>query len=168
MDYQLPPTLEDVLRMMNDLPAMECALDNSCKDKRGYLPGHFDTLRDARLIAQVISEGVVHEDQPWKRAAEGVVFAGYEGGNDRCAIGDGGKSVGAWQVGGLSKDVACDPRREFSIWLSAVKRSEQACADRPENERLAALASGSCDRGLSLVRRRENYAVQLVKKVQDS
>lgn len=168
MDYQLPPTLEDVLRIMSELPAMECALDQSCKDSRGYGPGHFDSLRDAHLVAQAISDGVVHEEQPWKRAAEGVVFAAYESGNDRCAIGDGGKSVGAFQMGGLSRNVACDPRREFPLWLGAVKRSEQACVDNQESERLAALASGSCNRGRQKVRNRENYAIQLVKKVQDS
>ena len=168
MDYQLPPTTDDVLRMMSELPAMECALDNSCKDPRGYSSGHFDTLRDAHLVAKAISDGVVNEEEPWKRAAEGVVFAGYESGNDRCAIGDGGRSYGVWQVQGLSKDVACDPSREFSMWLSAVKRSETLCVDNAENERLARLASGSCDRGRRKVRNRENFAIQLVKKVQDS
>jgi hypothetical protein len=168
MNYQLPPTTEDVLRMMSELPAYECVLDNTCKDEKQYVSGHFDTLRDARLIAKVISNGVVQEDDSWKRAAEAVVFAAYESGNDRCTVGDGGRSYGAWQVQGLSKDVACDPAREFPLWLSAVKRSESLCVDNPESERLAALASGSCDRGRRKVRGRENFAIELARKVQES
>ena len=156
------PTVDDVLAMMSRVPN-ECELFHSCpKDAKGAalwgLP-NYERLNDAREIAEAIVAGVRVESDPWRRAALGVVYAAFESNNRRCAEGDGGKSWGAWQQQGLSRDTACTPMRAFPMWLAMVKQSESACGD------LALVASGSCDRGRDKVRRRNLLASGLLGTV---
>lgn len=151
------PSPDDVLAMMRQLPN-ECALYKQCPDG---LAG-FDLVHDAREIAEAIADGVKGEVDPWGRAALGAVYSSDESANQRCRVGDGGQSVGAWQMKGLSKDAACTPAREFPLWLAAVRRSEAACAHNAPDERLAALASGSCDHGRQKVRFRAVLARKIL------
>jgi hypothetical protein len=146
-----PPTQADVLAMAARLPDVECAAP--CV---GMHRGAFARKRDASEIAQAIADGVAREDEPWRRAAQAVVYAAYEGGMRACPrAGDSGRSHGAWQLWGVAPEVACVPGLALPVWLGIVHASERDCAGLPEPVRLAELASGSCLRGQALVRRRD-------------
>lgn len=58
--------------------------------------------------------------------------------------GDGGRACGLWQL-----QAACGTRREQAAEaLRKARQSMRACRARPFRDRLAAYASGSCDRGI--------------------
>lgn len=153
------PTAADVLAMAAKLPNVECA--GACV---GVLRGAFARKRDAPEIAQAIADGVAGEDEPWRRAAQATVYAAYESGMRACPrAGDGGHSHGAWQEWTTDSATACVPRLALPIWLGMVKASERDCVGLPEAERLAELASGRCDRGRGLARRRDSIAKSLLQ-----
>lgn len=71
--------------------------------------------------------------------------------------GDSGKSVTAFQVqvfGSLRREVCASPESAARVALEMLRASQAACAHLPEAERLAFYASGSCDRGRQISRRR--------------
>ena len=74
-----------------------------------------------------------------------VVYAAYESGNVRCAIGDHGLSFGAWQMRGLSAYDACTPAIAAKHWIARAREAAVTCAKNEPEERLAPLASGNCD-----------------------
>lgn len=142
-------TPEEVLAVMSQVPE-----ETSLYGHGAQTPAGFDKKKDAREIAEAIAAGVTWESDPRKWVVLGVVYAAYESANRRCVSGDGGKSWGAWQVQGLARDKACTPMNEFPVWLAKAKASLDYCADLPEDERLAALASGNCEHGRVKVRTR--------------
>jgi hypothetical protein len=144
------PTTADVLDIMSRIPP-ECAFYSS---KCAMTPAGFDKIGDAKEVASAIAEGVRGEQDPWGRASIASVFAAYEAGNQKCAEGDSGKSLGVFQMKGIPRNIACSPRLEFPLWLSLVRYSESRCSDNDPDERLALLASGRCDRGRRKVRNR--------------
>jgi len=75
-----------------------------------------------------------------------------------CVAGDGGRSLGAFQLQMLDEKRACDVPTAAAEWLRRARRSEGVCAVLPPDERLAGLASGACDRGRELARRRVTEA----------
>jgi hypothetical protein len=62
-------------------------------------------------------------------------------------LGDGGRAKGLWQLQGTPEGLT--RREQARIALGRVQRSFRACAGNAERFRLAAYASGSCDRGLA-------------------
>lgn len=94
-------------------------------------------------------------DRTW--AARMTVYAVLESGLELCAEGDGGKSLGPWQLQRAPREVACDPARAAAEWLARARQSESDCALLPRDERLAELVSGSCTNrgGRKLARWRE-------------
>lgn len=132
-----------VLRFMAEIPACESEKIAQC-----LRPGGWDHIGNAREIALAISE--IARDQA--EADRMSIFTAFEGGMRKTAVGDGGKSKGVVQLQGVADDVALDPRKALRAWQALG--DAVACAGDPD-ERLAALASGSCSRGRRLVRRRE-------------
>ncbi|MCU0686684.1 MAG: transglycosylase SLT domain-containing protein [Polyangiaceae bacterium] len=88
-----------------------------------------------------------------RAAALLVAVAYHESRFDPNAVGDGGRSFGLFQHqrGGASNFAAtvAAPRA-----LETMRGSMNACRARPAEERLAAYASGRCDRGLAASRAR--------------
>jgi hypothetical protein len=105
----------------------------------------------APAVAHAIAR--VAPDREW--AARMVVYAIHESGLSACASGDGGKSLGTWQLQGVSTETACDPQKAAPVWLAMARRSMADCSALPPAERLAELVSGSCERGRRLARDRE-------------
>lgn len=71
--------------------------------------------------------------------------------------GDNGHAVTSWQIHvyGATRALVCGSLVEaarHALWM--LRASRAACAHRPEAERWAFYASGSCDRGRAISRRR--------------
>jgi len=71
--------------------------------------------------------------------------------------GDNGHAVTPWQIHvyGATRSLVCGSLVEaarHALWM--LRASREACAHRPEAERWAFYASGSCDRGRAISRRR--------------
>lgn len=111
--------------------------------------GH--ALEIARAIARVAR--TPHE------AAQLALYAAWESGNDPRAVGDAGRALGAWQLHyGPGLDLDASAR----YWLAAAEASRKLCARLPERERLAALVSGSCDRGRIKAGHREDIIAEMM------
>jgi hypothetical protein len=127
-------------------------------------PGGYERGGDALAIAAAIAEladGSITGDV-WEDAALVAVYSSLEGANRRCPVGDGGKSLGPLQLQRSSRAVACTPALAVAEWLRRARDSVARCAKLQPDERLAALASGSCDRGRALVRQRAELARTIV------
>jgi hypothetical protein len=146
---------DDVLEMFARLPACEGCADDT--------RGHYERSPDAREIATAIVATVDGSllGSSWREAALMSVFAAFESNVHRCAVGDGGLSWGTFQLRGASRADACTPERAARIWYWRAQRITVLCAGNPLEERLAALASGSCDRARAKVRHRFEVASHL-------
>lgn len=92
-----------------------------------------------------------------------AIFSSYESGNKADAIGDGGKSLGAFQVRYASPEVAFDPARAVLWWRSIAVGSLKACEKNDPDERLASVAGGcSYPSARRKVRQRVKIARELV------
>jgi|SRR5579872_733113 len=140
-----PVTETEVLRMMSTVPG------------RPGDPRSAAYRWDKKQGAPAVARAIVRTAPTREWAARMVVYAVHESGLqlDPCAEGDGGKSLGPWQVGGVPEKVACDPDQAARVWLRLALQSESDCASLPESERMAELVSGSCAKGHQLARRRE-------------
>lgn len=152
------PSASDVLAMMARIPVVEVAHTEAQKR-----PGHWDKIGVAAELARAQAEVA-----PTRLAAALMaVYAAFEGGNQRCAVGDGGKSLGPYQLQRVPESVACDPMQATLEWRRRADDSWHLCAKRPDGsvrpaeERLGRVAGGSCDTGLELVRRRARLAEQI-------
>jgi len=135
-------SVDDVLALMDRAPATEF----------GKAPHKWSRVGQANRIARAISRAAKTTEQ----AADLVIYDLYESANTVSAIGDHGKSHGPWQI---SEDraapaVAHDPDKAAPIWLELADKSRSDCADLPDDEQLAEVASGSCKAGRTLARRR--------------
>ncbi|HEU4407112.1 MAG TPA: transglycosylase SLT domain-containing protein [Polyangiaceae bacterium] len=96
-----------------------------------------------------------------RTAALLVAVAYHESRFDPKAVGDGGRSFGLFQLqrGGASNFTPAVAARRS---LAFLRSSMNSCRDRAEDERLAAYASGRCDRGLEASRARMRLGRALV------
>jgi hypothetical protein len=148
---------EDVLSWMAKVPACEGGKPG-CER-----PGRWDHIGIAPEIAKAIAAVA-----PSRSAASlMVVYSLWEGGNQRCAVGDGGRSLGPFQLQDRPEAIACDPVSAARVWLRMAEYSWKACEAKglPPDERLAQLASGSCDRARDKVRKRAELARELAQDV---
>jgi hypothetical protein len=147
----------EVLEMMERVPS-ECSLMRRPPHWCPRGPAGFERGRDARLIASAISSVAKSREE----AALLAVFSSYESGNFARAVGDGGRSLGAWQIQGIGAG-AFDPYFAASYWLDLANRNIKGCWRNAPDERLASLASGSCFKARAKVRLRVRLARELAK-----
>jgi hypothetical protein len=119
--------------------------------------GRYDQAGDAREIAAAIA-GVAPERDT---AALMTVYAAYESSNQKCVVGDGGRSWGTWQLQYVPREVACDPARAASVWLAMARDASTRCPQSPPDDRLSVLTGGSCSRGVLVARTRARIAREL-------
>lgn len=145
-DVQQPAALttDDVMSLMRAIP----------EKAHPARSGRYDQVGDAREIAA----GIAHVASDRGTAALMSVYAAYESSMQKCAIGDSGRSAGAWQLQYVPREVACDPMRAASIWLAMAKDAQTRCPDNEPDDKLAVLASGSCTRGRLVARSRARIA----------
>jgi hypothetical protein len=143
------PSPNQVLDMMSDLPAVEGRDDVRHVD--------FSKRRDAPEIASAIVTAV----ETWEEAQLMVVYAAYESGIKRDAIGDHGLSFGAWQMRGLSRECAFTPACAARVWIRRARQAAVDCSELAREERLAPLASGNCDHARQKTRWRVELAESL-------
>jgi hypothetical protein len=146
------PVMEpaEILRFLHEVPV--------CEDQRRRVcqrPGGWDRIGAASEVAAAISLTARSREEA-ERMSEYAVF---ESSLVKRAIGDGGKSRGVFQLQRVSDEVAFTPLLAAKAWLQL----EDAvwCTGNAPDEELAALASGSCQKGRTLVRRREALRRQL-------
>ena len=143
-------TQDEVLAMMARVPG---------KNAPGAKPYAWDRRKHAPKIAAAIAQTAPTRE--WARRM--VVYAVRESGLEPCAVGDGGKALGVWQLQGVGRTVACEPIRALPIWLRKAQRSIEDCAKLklPEDEQLAELLSGSCGLARKLSADREKLAREI-------
>ena len=146
----------DVIAMMAKIPN-ECGLDRSCPwcppgDEACQLrAAGFDRSRDAREIAAVIASAAPSRED----AVLSTVYAAFESANHKRARGDGGKSLGPWQMQRLSPEVAFNPALALPVFLDRARRSMEHCGS------MAEYVSGNCDHG----RQKAALRAELVAKL---
>jgi hypothetical protein len=119
--------------------------------------GHYDQAGDAREIAAAIANVAPGRET----ASLMTVYAAYESSMQKCAVGDGGRSLGTWQLQFVPREVACDPARAASVWLSLVKDAQTRCPGSDPDDRLSILTGGSCSRGVLVARTRARIAREI-------
>lgn len=135
---------KEILQFLHEVPVCEDQKRKVCQR-----PGGWDQIGAAREVAVAISATARSRDEAERMS----IYACFEGGMVRRAIGDGGASRGVFQLQRVSDEVAFTPLLAARAWLAL----EDAvwCNGNAPDEELAALASGSCQKGRTLVRRRE-------------
>jgi hypothetical protein len=155
-------TLAQVVEMMDRLPARE-------SDPRGPT-AKYSQINDGLEVAVAISlvaDGSVTGDA-LQDAALMATYAAFESANRKCAVGDGGKALGVWQLQHTSKIVACDPLKAALHWRAMARYSIKTCSadGMPGKDdwsvRLAILLSGDCKRGLAKTRSRAQIARSII------
>jgi hypothetical protein len=127
-------------------------------------PAGYDRAHDARAVAHAVAATANSREQ----AALMTVYAAYESAFDTHARGDCNldrsycAAKGAFQLWNVPPEVADDPLKAAPKWLALAADAEARCAKNPPDERLAVLASGSCDRARPKVRRRAETARAIV------
>lgn len=139
-----------------DVQAMQARIPDCERCTR--VSGAFARTRDARAIAAAIAQVAPTREA----AAELALYAAWESGNRIDVVGDGGLALGPWQLHD-ARATALEPVRAARRWLQLAAASREKCAGNAPEERLAALASGSCDRGRAIVRRRDEVAMLLAQ-----
>lgn len=115
--------------------------------------GGYQRGPSAKALASAIAKYAADREE----AALAVVYVAYESGADASAIGDGGKSHGAYQLRFVPPAVAHDPDASTRVWLGLERASMETCDGEPDT-RLARLMSGSCSAGREKARRRAAMA----------
>jgi hypothetical protein len=136
-----------VLELLARVPATQRVQDEG-------RPGGWERRAGAPATAEAISLFAKNEEV----AARLAVYAANEGGMDLSARGDGGSALGILQLHNVPESLAFNPLYAVPRWLRLAAWSEEFCGKKGNlpRERLAALASGRCDRGRRLVHRRED------------
>lgn len=143
------PSSDDVLEMMADIPPMGAYVRT----------GHAQEIADAIADKAEPLEGLSLRETEALLA----VYAAKESANQLCPVGDGGKSLGVLQLQGVPASLACRPSTAVPLWLARARSSMALCASNAPDERLAALASGRCDRGRQKVAERMRLAKALAQ-----
>jgi hypothetical protein len=148
------PTVDDVLAWMAQIPESEF--------RTKPYPRWAKTGAANRIAKAIADHAESRED-----AVDLAIYACFESGLLLSAAGDGGKSHGPWQISEdhATPSVASDPDQAAVLWLGMAKKSRIDCAKLPEDEQLAELGSGSCDRGRSLARRRARLRDRILADV---
>lgn len=148
-------TKGEALALMRTVPARE-----KLPDGPGY---RWDRVGHADEVAESVS--LAAPTRYW--AGRMVVYAIFESGLKTDAVGDGGKSLGTWQLSSkvVSREVAFDPARAAGVWLRMAQASEAKCKESPPELRLAALASGDCHVALAKVSARERVVARAIDAV---
>jgi hypothetical protein len=138
-------TIDDVLGVMRHLPPEGCLYN---PHGRGCdRPGGYDRGPDARRIAEAIVKAADGRITGGVRldAALMATYSSYESGNTANAKGDGGASLGAWQIKYIGETMF-DPAAAVVVWRSRAVDSMRVCTARgaAPDEGLASLAGG-CD-----------------------
>jgi hypothetical protein len=149
-------TAPEVLAMMARIPAVE----NEASPAYARV-GHWERLGVAGELAVAIATVAPSRET----AALMALYAAFEGGNQACAVGDGGKSLGPFQLQRASTLTACSALPAARAWLKLADWSWKTCAGNPPDERLALLASGSCQRGRQQVRKRAELARRILTEL---
>jgi hypothetical protein len=134
----------------DDVLAMAALLPQEGRIK----PAGYEKSGDARAIAA----GIASVSGSREEAAMLLTYAAYESSLTIGAVGDGGKSLGPWQLRYVGSEVAQDPARAAHYWLWLAGETRKLCAQNAPDEQLAALASGSCARARAKVRKRAETA----------
>ena len=148
--------VDDVLALMAKIPN-ECGLDRSCPwckvgDEACQLrSAGFERARDAREIAAVIAAGTSSRED----AVLSAVYAAFESNNHKRARGDGGMSLGVWQMQRLAPDVAFNPTLALPVFLERAHRSMEHCGT------MAEYVSGNCDHGRQKAAKRAELIARL-------
>jgi hypothetical protein len=126
-------------------------------------PAGYDRAGDAKRVAAAIARRA----GSYRDAALAVTYAAYESSNQVEAKGDlrDGEyhSFGVFQLNEHTpKTCAFDPDCAVGVWLSLVEDAETRCGRNPPDERLAVIASGSCDLGRTKVRVRAQIAQRIL------
>jgi hypothetical protein len=125
--------------------------------------GGFAKVGDAKAVAAAISQvATTRED-----ACDLALFAAWEGGNQLHIVGDQGRAFGVWQLHGFPPRVAFDPVQAARAWLQVAAASRTMCRALPPEEQLAALVSGSCDRGREQSRHRDQVSHMICSTSQE-
>jgi len=154
-------TPDDVLAMMARVPASEHVPHAK--------PAPWHKIRDAHVIAKAIARAARTPEE----GSRMVVYDVWESGNDSHARGDFDKTghaqaLGAWQLHNVPAEIADNPYKAVFAWRDLADMNAKMCADHPEAERLAGLASGSCDRALDKVRHRDEVSHQIITPLDES
>lgn len=126
-------------------------------------PAGFERAGEAKRVALAIAKGARSSEE----AALAAVYAAYEASNEPKAEGDGHKSFGLFQLNGerTPKECAFDPDCAFGVWKALKDDAETRCARNPPEERLAVIASGSCDLARAKVRVRYQIAARVLAEL---
>ena len=151
---------QEVMAMFAELPAYEGG-------KVGQKVGHWEKRKDAMKIAKGIA--LAAPSREW--AALEANYAVFESNLVANARGDRDSkgiphAFGTFQLHSAPIYVADDPIRAAAYWMNLALKNEALCQMNPPQERLAALASGSCSRGRVLVRRREALAAAVLEALE--
>lgn len=146
-----PLLAEEPAVSVADVLAIQAKVPN-CEACTGR--GAYAHAGDARVIAGAIAQVARTRGD----ACDLAVYADFESGAQALAVGDGGRSLGAWQLQRVPARLAFEPAAAARVWLGVADASRALCADLPAAERLAALVSGSCARGRTKARRRDEIA----------
>ena len=124
---------------------------------------------NATAVVDGIASAVEADTQPpltGSREGDAVLMVRWAYGEDprfrACAVGDGGKSLGPMQLQQVPASIACDAKAAPRVWLGRAHASVALCVHNAMDEKLAALASGKCDRGRKLTRTRVQEARTLI------
>lgn len=151
---------EDVLLFMSKVPDVEV-----CPKGRPERAGRWEKRPHAKLVAKAISLAA----QTREEAGRMSIYAIFESNLNPYAVGDGGHSLGIWQLQGVLPASAFDPLQAAPIWLARSRENADLCLKQGNapDEALAALASGSCSRGRALVRRREELLRRILQEIDE-
>jgi hypothetical protein len=94
----------------------------------------------------------------WEWIGSGMTFIA-------CKEGDGGKSLGFWQLQ-TRREIGCDVNEAARYWLHWAHGSQTRCAALPLAEQLAELHSGTCARGRKLSAFRWREAERLLSALE--
>jgi len=143
---EAPLTVDQIVNgVMAKVPSEGCLYNREGKGcaKQFEHGAGFQRGPDARRIAEAIARTADGRITGSKRtdAALMAVFSSYESGNKADAVGDGGKSYGAWQIRYLG-DAMFDPALAAPAWRSIAIESIRVCKDNAPDQQLASVAGG--------------------------
>ena len=156
-----PITPELVLKAMKEIPA-ECSLYVGSGACKVGTPSGCEKVNHAKEISSAIAKTSISVED----AVEAATYACYESANNLYARGDctpegGCKSFGAWQIGVIR--IGADA--QLAHWNAVRSSAVKLCANNPEDTRMAALASGHCDRGLKKVKKRFHVIQAIASRI---
>jgi hypothetical protein len=146
-----------VLSVIAKIPS-ECSIYPGHKEDycKPGTPGHYERGKDTRTISEAIASAAIDT----RDAIEMAVYAAYESQNRLDAVGDKGISHGPWQT----PFIRTTAEGYLADWIRLRKSSIASCANNSDDTKLAALASGWCNRGLRKVAKRYEVVETLAEQ----